>query len=194
MLSSFHALLCFLSVFVSVVSANTETIRLVFQSPEQDQSASTSSSSPIAPTIQFLSGDQLSNHTDLTAEPTDRHLTVIQPTFEAASVNEFLVKGNIGEMYEVRVCWPATFPSQHQLTFADHFDGTGIIRVSTSLDYYSQYPELMKSPRKGAYEIVVNKVLKDALPTDIVTTLGFVLASVGAAYLTSGYVVSSIFS
>lgn len=154
---------------ISLVSANTETLRLVF--------GGSSPNSLATPVIEPLSGNSTAN---------DRLLSTLDLKFGSETTTSFVVKGNVGSSYEVRVCWPASFPSAHTLAFEDRLDGTGVVTVKSVPEYYSQYAMLMEQPKRGAYEVVINELVQNALPTDIVGPLQMAGIVVVVAFLFAG--------
>lgn len=93
-------------------------------------------------------------------------------------------------MYEVRVCWPASYPLEFELSFDEK---TNSVRVQYVSDYVSSDEELNYLPLDAEYQIVLNKVVFGALPEDI---FGAVILAVGgavAAWFVGGKVYSVVF-
>lgn len=127
------------------------------------------------------------------AAPRDRLIETIKPSFSYQVSRSYLVTGEVNDMYEVRVCWPASFPTRFDLYFTQNFNnGSGIITVVATPDYYSNYRELMESPLPGQFEIIINKVYFNALPKDILGTVGLVVVAGFVAFLFSDSVASYI--
>lgn len=128
-----------------------------------------------------------------TVVPHDRLIESIRPSFSHQISRSYLVTGKINEMYEVRVCWPASFPTRFNLYFTQNFNnGSGIITVVATPDYYSNYRELMESPLPGQFEVIINKVYFNALPKDILGAVGLVAVAGFVAFLFSNSVASYI--
>lgn len=188
-----------------VVYGNTENMRLIFQGSEvgispnrgiQDaslpiirQAAQEVSPLKIDPDI-HIKDDFLLQTSKQAAD--DRVVVPVSPNFGHKVTQTFHISGEIGSMYEVRVCWPASFPTKFELNFFDFFNGSGVVTVAASPDYYSSIPQLMKFPLSGKYEIIINKIYLDALPKDIIGTISFILIGLICAFFISDSVVSYV--
>jgi hypothetical protein len=107
----------------------------------------------------------------------------IQPTFTEIGKDVIRVDGVESRMYELRICWPASQPTQFNLSYDDR---AGLVTVSYYPEFYSADPHLMAKPPLVKYEAILNEVIFGALPRDIVETVGLVLcAAVSGYYLSS---------
>lgn len=110
---------------------------------------------------------------DANMTTTDRIVTLLAPKSRTSRISHsYLLQASVGPMFELRVCWPASFPAKFGLSFVDHRDGSGVVTVSYEPDYVSQVRDLMlQTPIPGRYELVANAVWMDALPLDAVGIL-----------------------
>lgn len=185
-----HILLLIALALVSVVQANTQNVHFFFRGSDSQSSNNAPSSSQDLPRIEPL----LSNDTEILSTKPDRVMDSIQPGFERSKTRSFRVFGEIGTKYEVRVCSSAASPVLHELSFQDYFNGTGLVTISTVPNFYSQYPQLMKTPREGSQEIIINRLVFNVMPTDNVAPFGLITLAVIGALAASRPVLSYIFA
>lgn len=156
-------LLCILALTTLTAYANTEQIRFILKNTN-------------VVNIHNASTLTLSQNT-LTEEvsPTNYHQKV---------TNRYQIDAKPDHMYEVRVCWPASSPADFDLEYSPE---EHIVAVTCSANYYSHNTHLMENPNSVPYQVVLNKVIFNALPSDIMSTVGLVATGVTAAYILSSY-------
>lgn len=145
------------------VSANTEQLRFVFSPP-----------GPISGDLQGVVGAVSDAHQNLVRE--------IHPSFDAIGTDSIRIDGVEGRMYELRVCWPASQPTEFNLSY---HPTTGTVTVSYAPEFYSSDPALMAKPPPVKYEAILNEVVYGVLPRDIVETVGLVVCAAVAGYFLS---------
>ncbi|CAN6674921.1 hypothetical protein TRVA0_072S00298 [Trichomonascus vanleenenianus] len=97
-----------------------------------------------------------------------------------------VINGVEGQMYEVRVCWPASHPADFDVAYEEG----GYVKIGFSSDIYSHIPEVMYGPREVPVDIILNKVIADALPEDIVGPIGLVGVALVAGHFISKFIIS----
>jgi hypothetical protein len=146
-------------LILSGVLANTETLRFVYNLEET-----------LSKTEIDISGRLSENNISLLK-------SVIPRPRGSESVQWIAVDGVDGQSYEVRVCWPASMPTSFDLEYHQ-----GNLRIGYKTDYYSHLPELMDNPLPIEFEIVLNRLVLNALPRDIVETIGLTVVGGSLAY------------
>lgn len=117
------------------------------------------------------------------------HVQVVFPSFESEGHDYYQITGQPGRKYEVRVCWAASDPLNFQL---DYLDESGLLKVRYLPEYYSHLTELRDKPLPAKYELVMNPMLFDILPSDIVVTIVQVIVGALGTFAVSGYLLRYI--
>lgn len=157
--------LILLFLLMSVVHANTEAIKFKFQKTIVDDSTM-----PMA----ILHGN------GSYGEGIDRLRDTVTPlgNYDISS-QHYKVAGELDENYEVRICWPALYPSRFKLSYNE---SNGVLTVNYAIDYYSHLQHLMDKPHAVPYEIIINKLELLVIPTDFMQTLQIVSLGLFGAY------------
>ncbi|KAG5366796.1 hypothetical protein CJU89_1239 [Yarrowia sp. B02] len=95
-----------------------------------------------------------------------------------------------GTMYEVRVCWPASYPLEFDMVFDPK---TNAVKVTYVSDYVSSDDDLNYLPLDAEYQVVLNKVVLGALPEDIFGAVILAVVGGGLAYFLGGTVYKVVF-
>lgn len=164
------ALLLTLTLYTTLALANTAQVRFV---PE-------------------LSRAPFPDAYSKTLSPADNTLTLVTtPEFEPQT-QTFQLNGlsTDGTMYEVRVCWPASYPLEFDLTFDPK---TNSVRVAYVSDYVSSDDDLNYLPLDAEFQVVLNKVVLGALPEDIFGAVVLAVLGGGLAYFLGGSVYKVVF-
>lgn len=141
-------------LMLCTVWANTETIRFVYNS---DNGNSPVEHSTISETCKSVI-----------------HTVIPQPR-GIESEQWIKIDGRDNQPYEVRVCWPASMPTEFDMEYVE-----GYIRIGYKTQYFSHMTDLMDHPLPVQFEVVLNRLVYGALPSDIVDTIG--LAVVGGLF------------
>lgn len=154
-------------LFFARALANTETVRFIYNSNDYND----------------IINSSWENISDRLSENNSTLLKWFQPSPRGSeSVTWIALDGIDGGSYEVRVCWPASSPSCFNLDYEK-----GYLRISYKTDYYSHLNELMDNPLPVQCEIILNRLVLNALPRDIVETIGLtIVGGVLAYYYLSG--------
>ncbi|KAG5372008.1 hypothetical protein CJU90_2079 [Yarrowia sp. C11] len=164
------ALLLALTLYTTLALANTAQVRFV---PE-------------------LSRSPVSDAYSKQLSPTDNTLTLTTtPEFEPQT-QTFQLNGlsTDGTMYEVRVCWPANYPLEFDLSFDPKMNA---VKVSYFSDYYSSEEDLNYLPLDAEFQVILNKVVLGALPEDIFGAVILAVVGGGLAWFLGGAVYKVVF-
>lgn len=164
-------LLLALTLYTTLALANTAQVRFI---PE-------------------LSRSPFPNAYSKALSPNDSTLTLTTtPDFEPQS-QTFQLNGlsTDGTMYEVRVCWPASYPLEFDLAFDPESNS---VRVTYVSDYVSSDDDLNYLPLDAEFQVVLNKVVLGALPEDIFGAVVLAVVGGGLAYFLGGTVYKVVFN
>ncbi|GAO47934.1 hypothetical protein SAICODRAFT_9643 [Saitoella complicata NRRL Y-17804] len=90
-----------------------------------------------------------------------------------------------GTRYEVRVCWPATTPTDFHFSLSNN----EALRIQAIPSYRSYLPTYSLSPPPLDFDIILDPFLWGMIPRSLLGTLGWVVAVVGVSVWVSVRVV-----
>lgn len=134
---------------VGVVLANTESIRVKGELPSSDSPAE-------AIAYSYLEDNE--------------HWNRRVESISNGGEKWFKVHGIQGKDYEIRVCWPASYPGDLSISY----QSGGYVKVAHESDYYSHIKRLMESPDDIPFEIIMDPIILGVLPKDIIEVIALI--------------------